>query len=41
MLERGAAERHRAGTENLVLVRGNALEMPFADGSFRLCPPTA
>jgi SAM-dependent methyltransferase len=34
MLERGAAERRRAGVENLVLVRGNAVEMPFADGSF-------
>jgi SAM-dependent methyltransferase len=34
MLERGAEENRRAGIENLVLVRGDATEMPFVDRGF-------
>jgi len=34
MLERGAEENRKAGVENLVLLRGDATAMPFADGSF-------
>jgi SAM-dependent methyltransferase len=34
MLERGAADLRRSGLENLMLVRGSALELPFVDDSF-------
>ena len=34
MLGRGAEENERAGASNLVLVRGDATALPFADGSF-------
>jgi ubiquinone/menaquinone biosynthesis C-methylase UbiE len=34
MLERGAELRHEAGIENLVLIRGDATALPFADASF-------
>ena len=34
MLARGAEEAERAGSSNLVLVRGDATALPFADGSF-------
>ena len=34
MLERGVEENRRAAVENLVLVRGDATAMPFADLSF-------
>jgi SAM-dependent methyltransferase len=34
MLERAAAERRRAGVENLALVRGDALDLPFGDSAF-------
>ncbi len=34
MLERGAEENRRARLDNLVLVRGDAAALPFADASF-------
>ena len=34
MLARGAGDTHRAGISNLALVRGDATDLPFADGSF-------
>ena len=34
MLDRGAAELRRSPAQNLVLVRGNATELPFVDDSF-------
>ncbi len=34
MLRRGAADTATAGIENLGLVRGNVMAMPFTDGSF-------
>jgi SAM-dependent methyltransferase len=34
MLERGAGENHAAGIENVVLIRGDATALPFADASF-------
>jgi ubiquinone/menaquinone biosynthesis C-methylase UbiE len=34
MLSRGAEDAQRAGSSNLVLVRGDATALPFADGSF-------
>jgi SAM-dependent methyltransferase len=34
MLERGAAENRAAGFENVVLIRGDATALPFADASF-------
>ena len=34
MLERGGAELRRAATPNLVLIRGDATELPFQDSSF-------
>ncbi len=34
MLERGAADLRRSRLENLILVRGSALELPFVDDSF-------
>ena len=34
MLERGAAELHRSGLHNLVLVRGDAAWLPFREHSF-------
>lgn len=34
MLERGAADLRRSGRGNVVLVRGDATELPFTDGSF-------
>jgi ubiquinone/menaquinone biosynthesis C-methylase UbiE len=34
MLERGAEENRAAGVENLVLIRGDATELPFRDESF-------
>jgi ubiquinone/menaquinone biosynthesis C-methylase UbiE len=34
MLERGAEENRQAGVENLVLIRGDATALPFADASF-------
>jgi ubiquinone/menaquinone biosynthesis C-methylase UbiE len=34
MLDRGAADLERSGVANLALVRGNAVELPFRDGSF-------
>lgn len=34
MLARGALDSERAGTEGLVLVRGDAMALPFEDGSF-------
>ena len=34
MLARGAEESEKAGTKNLVLLRGDATALPFADASF-------
>jgi SAM-dependent methyltransferase len=34
MLERGAADLRRSGRENLVLIRGDAIDLPFDDGGF-------
>jgi ubiquinone/menaquinone biosynthesis C-methylase UbiE len=34
MLERGAAENRESGLQNVVLVRGDATALPFADASF-------
>jgi SAM-dependent methyltransferase len=34
MLSRGAEESDKAGTRNLVLIRGDATALPFADSSF-------
>jgi ubiquinone/menaquinone biosynthesis C-methylase UbiE len=34
MLERDAAENRAAGCENVVLIRGDATALPFADASF-------
>jgi ubiquinone/menaquinone biosynthesis C-methylase UbiE len=34
MLERGAEENRQTGVENLVLIRGDATALPFADASF-------
>jgi ubiquinone/menaquinone biosynthesis C-methylase UbiE len=34
MLDRGAADLERFELDNLALVRGNAVELPFRDGSF-------
>ena len=34
MLERGAEENRRSGLENLVLIRGDATALPFADATF-------
>lgn len=34
MLERGGEELRRAGTANVILVRGDATALPFADASF-------
>ena len=34
MLERGGAELRRSGVENLVLIRGDATQLPFRDASF-------
>jgi SAM-dependent methyltransferase len=34
MLERGAEETRRSGLDNLVLIRGDATALPFADATF-------
>jgi len=34
MLDRGAADLERSGLDNLALIRGNAVELPFRDDSF-------
>jgi ubiquinone/menaquinone biosynthesis C-methylase UbiE len=34
MLARGAADNARSGLDNVALIRGDAVRLPFADGSF-------